>query len=711
MLESEFKLLDDFPPVSYEQWREVVEKDLQGAPFEKKLVTNTYEGIQIQPVYTERDWSGEGDASGFPGAWPFTRGSHVLGNALCGWDIRQEHMLPQPVENNKAILNDLARGATSIQLRFDAAGRKGLGPDDSDFAELAGRDGCMVYGVPDLDATLNAVQLELAGLGLEAGAAFLPAAASAVALYKKRNLSFSRVWGAFNADPLAVLVRSGELPAPVDVMLSQMADLAKWTDANLARFRSIRVGTGPYHHAGATAAQDLGFSMATGITYLRATQQAGMSIAAGAKQMVFAYSLGCNAFLAIAKLRAARRLWARVLDACGVEFPDGEDPGMVIHARTSKRVITARDPWVNLLRNTVTTFAGAVGGADIFTAEPFDKAIGLSDDFSRRIARNTQVILMEESHLNRVIDPSGGCWFIEELTDELCEKGWAVLQEIESQGGMVKAIESKWIHEQIDSAFAPRMKNIARRKDALTGVSEFPNLGEKAPARRQPDYEKLVDQARAQAGAGNADAAKAIGQADDRMAACIEAAGQGASISDMMKVLVGESQRATTDVMFPFPYAKPFEELRDASDDYLALTGERPKVFLANMGPVAHHTVRATYAKNFFEAGGFQVMDNQGFVGESKEDTDGAAQKAADAFRDSGASIAVICSSDVLYPGMVPAVTPKLKQAGARTVILAGNPGENKPTYDQAGVDRYIYISCDVLGTLRELLEEEGVLK
>ncbi len=710
MLPSELKLLDDFPPVSYEQWREVVEKDLKGAPFEKKLITHTYEGIDMQPVYAREDWPSDGDPSGFPAGWPHTRGGNPVGNAVCGWDVRQEHLLPEPAQNNKAILDDLARGVTSIQLRIDAAARRGIAHDQPKFEQFAGRDGCMVHHLADLDAALKDVRLGACGLGLEAGAAFLPAAATVVALLKQRGVDLADAWGAFNADPLAVYVRDGELPMPVDAALSQVAALAKWTSANMPRFRSVRVGSGPYHHAGATAAQDLGISMATAITYLRALTDAGLDINAAARQLLFAYSLGCNQFLAIAKLRAARRLWARVLEASGADLSPDAGVAMVMHARTSKRVITARDPWVNMLRNTVTTFAAAVAGADIVTTEPFDKAIGLSDDFSRRIARNTQVILGEESHLSRVIDPSGGCWFIEKMTDEVAEKGWAVLQDIERQGGMVKAIESGWIHEQIDSAFAPRLKNIARRKDAVTGVSEFPNLREKPVKPRKVDYDALVAAAKRQLSGAGGDACSLAGNADP-MPAAIDAAAGGATISRMLAALKGEAAPATTTALYPFPYAKPFEELRDASDNYLALTGARPKVFLANMGPIAHHTVRATYTTNFFEAGGFEVITNNGFVGDNRDDFEGAARKAAQAFADSGANIAVICSSDVIYPNMVPAVTPELKKAGARTVILAGHPGENKETYDQAGVDRYIYISCDVLTTLRELLDEEGVLK
>ncbi len=701
MMKPQFSLLDDFLPVDYDQWRAVVDKDLNGAPFDKKLVTHTYEGIQIHPVYTRRDWPAPNapgdDASGYPGFDPFTRGADALGGSVCGWDIRQEHAHPDLAVTNAAILEDLGRGVTSLQLRLDVAARNGLGPED----DRAGRDGLMIYRAEDFDAALKDVHLQMIAVSLEAGAAFLPAAAAIIALYEQRGHDTKTLRASFNADPIAVFARDGRLPQSLDAAMHQMAELAGWSARHLPRSTAVRVGTGPYHHAGATAAQDLGLSMATAVAYLRVLTDAGMSVDDAAKELLFNFNIGCNVFLAIAKLRAARLLWANVIHAAG---GTDEGAGMKMHVRTSKRVITSRDPWVNLLRNTVTGFAAAVGGAQTITTEPFDKALGLPDAFSRRIARNTQLILYEESHLNRVVDPAGGCWFLESLTDDLAEKGWAFFQAIEQQGGMVQALTSGWINDQIDSAFKDRLKNIATRKDAVTGVSEFPNLAERRPQKTTPDLAAL------RAAAADRIAGREPGDASriesDMVEAAIAAAKAGDTFAQLFDRLPDTGESPNIAPITPHPYAEPFEQLRDASRDYLHLTGSRPRVFLANMGPVAHHTARATYARNFFEAGGFEVVSNDGFQGEPDE----AAAKACEAFDRSWANIAVICSSDKLYPEMVPAVTPLLKQSGARVVILAGHPGDMKAAYDDAGVDRYIFIKCNVLETLRELLREEGVL-
>jgi methylmalonyl-CoA mutase len=403
MPSSEFTIRDDFPPVGYDQWRALVEADLQGAPFEKKLFTKTYEGIDVQPLYTRKDFPGEGDPNGFPGLPPFARGSRPLESVLTGADLRQEHAHPDLATTNRAILDDLAGGVTSLLLRLDTAARNAMDPDDAAATDLAGGEGIMAYSARDLDAALADVHLNITGVALDAGAAFLPAAALLAAVWQRRGGGQAPF--AFNADPLAVLVRDGRLPVAPEAALAMLADLATWTAENCPQVTAVGVDTSPYHHAGATAAQDLAFGLATAVTYLRAMTTAGLDFDTAARQILFRVSLGTHHFLAIAKLRAARRLWWRVVEACG----GSEDAGaMRIHARTSDRVLTHRDPYVNILRNTVGVFAAIVGGAEAITSVPFDQVAGLPDEFSRRVARNTLLILQEEAHLHRVIDPAVG---------------------------------------------------------------------------------------------------------------------------------------------------------------------------------------------------------------------------------------------------------------------------------------------------------------
>ncbi len=695
-LTTDFTIREDFPPADYDQWRALVEADLKGAPFEKKLVTHTYEGIDLQPLYSQKDFSTDNDPYGFPGLPPFVRGSQSLGASQLGFDLRQEFAHPDLYTTNRAILADLAGGVTSVLLRLDRTASGGWDVDQAPNG-LDESSGVLAFTVDDFDAALAEAQLALIGVALDAGAAFLPAAALLTALWQRRGTSPEQARGAFNADPLAVLASTGDLPYSPESAVAQLADLAQWTSQNFSQVTSVAVDTSPYHHAGATAAQDLACGLATGIEYLRAMTNAGLSIDAAARQILFRISLGTHHFLAIGKLRAARRLWWQVIESCG---GSGASGGMRIHARTSNRVLTRRDPYVNILRNTACVFAACVGGAQTITSVPFDHLVALPNELSRREARNTLLVLQEEGHLHRVVDPAGGSWFLDTIADELSREAWPIFQEIERRGGMLAVLESGWIGEQIDVSYGQRAKDIARRKEPITGISEFPNAAEERlahspldlPALRAASGERVRSE-RSRSG----DVPKLTTIVD-----VIAAAAQGATIGQLAGALGFHESPVRIQPLGARGFAEPFEELRDAADAWQAKHGRRPQVFLANMGPVAHHTARATYAKNFFEAGGFVVISNDGFQ------VDVAA--AAAAFVASGASIAVICSSDKLYPELVPRVAGQLKESGARSVVLAGNPGENEAAWREAGVDRFIFIKCDVLATLREMLQEEGVL-
>ncbi len=697
----EFTIEDDFPPVSYERWRVLVEEDLKGAPFDKKLVTHTYEGIDIQPVYTRTEGLKEPDYYGVPGQPPFVRGSLSTRIALHGADLRQEYFHPDTAETNRQILADLAGGVTSVQLHLDQAARHGFDPDETALDESHTTNGVMAYSHGDMDVALRNVPLDQVAISLEAGAAFLPAAALLVSLWQKRGIELGQVRGAFNSDPLATLARNGQLPLTLDASLTLLGDLAQWTARNCPHVTAVKVSTSPYHNAGATAAQDLAFQTGTAVAYLRAMTATGLSIDEAAKQFLFQVELGTHHFLAISKLRAARRLWSRLVEASGGSPAAG---AMTIHARTSDRVLTHRDPYVNILRNTVAMFAASIGGANIVTSVPFDSLIRLSDDFSRRLARNTLLIIQEESHLNRVIDPAGGSWFLDSITNQLSHEAWGIFQQIEQLGGMSVVLQSGWVADQIEAAHIPRATDIARRKEGITGVSEFPDVAELPLEKVAPNISAIRHAAveRIRKERKDFETVETVSAKDSKTALAIDRAMSGATIGQLARMVGFHTSAVTGKAIEARGFAQPYEELRDAVDAWESLHGRRPTVFLANMGPVAHHTARASYAKNFFEAGGFKILSSDGF-----ENADDAVKS----FTDSGASMAVICSSDKLYEEIVPETARKLKQAGAKSVVLAGNPGSNEAKWRDAGVDRFIYIKCNVLETLREMLREEGVIE
>ena len=723
-IDDELRLGDDFPPVGYDAWKAKAVADLKGAPFEKKLVGRTEDGITLQPLYTAESWPSAGDPSGFPGSPPFTRGMTPLGRAPGGWDVRQEVAEPEPDVANAVVLGHLRQGATSIELKLDAAACAGLDADDPGAAGLCAREGLMAYSLGDLGRALKGVPFASAPVSLDAGAAYLPAAALLAALWQQgradgqgadgQGARGADVRGAFNADPLGALLRDGSLPLPLEAALAQMAGLAVWTAAHLPEVTAVRVSTAAYHDAGSSSVQDLAFALATAVLYLRAMTAAGLSLEAAARQIAFHETVGCRFFQAIAKLRALRKLWGRAMEVCGVDAQAASSPRVVV--ATSRRVITHRAPWVNLLRNTATCFAGAVGGADAVITLPMDAALGASDELTRRLARNTQVILQEECGLGEVLDPAGGSWFLEKLTDEMAEKAWGLFREIEAQGGMGAAATSGWIAAQIAAIEGRRERDIATRRAAITGVSAHLDIFEEELRRPAPDYAALRAAAAGRLAQWrherrDADPAAALRDVlaepgcggGDLMAAAVAAAGEGATIGELTAAVCGPAAGHAGARLTPLPvrpYAAAYEQLRDLVDAYAqAHGGERPKVFLARLGAPREYLARATYAQDFVEAGGFAPVSAEGPVD---------AQAAACAA--SGAGIAVICSSDARYATDVADVAPRLRAAGARIVVLAGNPGADEAEYRADGVDRFIFVKCDVLETLRALLHEAGVL-
>ncbi|MFF7361338.1 methylmalonyl-CoA mutase family protein [Streptomyces sp. NPDC008125] len=579
-------LAAEFADASPEQWQTLVEgvlrksgKDVTGEAALEALSTTLEDGLTTRPLYTFRNST---PPAGLPGFAPFTRGGGPAGNAAGGWDVRQRHALSDPVRLNEALLADLENGVTSLWLR------------------VGGPGGVPVSG---LDRALDGVLLDLAPPALDAGDDSGAAAAELVRLYADRGVAPEAVRGGLGIDPLGAAARTGDTPD-----LTTAVEWAARCAGEYPGLRALSVDALPYHEAGGGVAQELGLSLATGVAYLRALTAAGLSVEAACSQLEFRYAATADQFLTIAKLRAARRLWARVAQACGAPGAGAQRQ----HAVTSSVMMTRRDPWVNMLRTTLAALGAGVGGADAVTVLPFDEALGLPDAFARRIARNTSTILMEESHLARVIDPAGGSWYVETLTEELAVAAWAFFQEIERAGGLEAATASGLVAERLAATWEKRSRDLARRKEPVTGVSEFPHLDER-PVERE--------------------------------------AAPTAPSGGLPKVRRDEA----------------FEALRSRSDAHFATTGARPKVFLAALGPASAHTARASFATNLFQAGG---------VGTVQRPVTVDAATVADAFAASGAEIACLCSSDAVYEREAAGVAAALVAAGAGHVLLAGRPGE-----------------------------------
>ncbi|MFO1155032.1 MAG: methylmalonyl-CoA mutase family protein [Rhodospirillales bacterium] len=700
MTDQQVKFAEGFAMPTYEQWVGEVEKALKGAPFDKRMYTKTYEGVTLKPIYTRQDWPPTGDPSGFPASMPFTRGSRAAGNRVNDWDMRQAYNYPDPSRCNDIILHELDRGVTSLHIVLDAAAKAGLDPDANGADTLVGANGVVITSLDDLDRLLTGVLPELITISLDAGAQFIAAAALLDALWRRRGIAAAAAKGAFNADPLGVLAGSGSLPVAPDVALAQMADLAAYTVKTWPAVTAVAVNTSPYHDAGANESQDLAVSMATALAYLKAMTGAGLAVDDACRQILFTFPVTCDQFLGIAKLRAARKMWARIAEACGASEPAR---AMRLDAVTASRMFSKRDPWVNMLRTTVACFAAAVGGADSITVRPFDAAIGIGTELGRRVARNTQIVLAEESNLAKVIDPAGGSWYVESRTDELAKVAWAEFQAIEKAGGILAGIQDGSIAKKIAASWKQREGALAKRRDPVTGVSEFPNVLEAPVDVEQPDmlaiWRAAADRVKAtRAPSGIVDPIKASGAGGVASAAATAAAG-GATIGQIAGVLGGAT--TTVEALPQHRVAEQFEDLRDAADAYMVKTGIRPKIFLANLGPVAQHTGRATFAKNFFEVAGIEAIGNAGF-----SDAAGCVE----AFKDSGAQVAVLCSSDSIYEQLAESTAHALKAAGCTHLFLAGAPGDKKDLYTASGINDFIFMGGDVLQTNRSVLAHLGVI-
>jgi methylmalonyl-CoA mutase len=516
------------------RWREAVagvlakstRRDVSELPAEPErlLDTDTYEGFAVRPLYTALDAVPE---PALPGQWPYTRGGDATRDVLAGWTVLETFPLPgqATADGNATVLSALADGASGLVLRVGDGG----------------------VPVDEVDRLLEGVFLELVPVLVEItegpGSTFASAARAITSLVaalpedKRPSLSID-----LGADPLTAGLTGRPAPALADVV-AEAAGLTGYHGA----VRAITVDGPTLHGLGAGAAWELAGAIAAGVEYARALSDGGVPVPDALRQISFRFAADDDQFMTIAKFRVARALWARVAEVAGA--PDAG--AATVHAATSLAMMAQRDPWVNMLRCTLAAFGAGVGGADTVLVHPFDVAIpggapGVAPSFARRIARNTQLLLLEESHLGRVLDPAAGSWFVEDLTQQLADSAWTLFQSIEARGGFTAA--GDYLAEQIRGVAARRADDIAHRRTSVTGVNEFPNLGE-APL---TDTDALPDVAR---------------------------------------------------------YAAGFEALRNRSDAYLDKQGTRPRVLLLPLGPLAEHNIRTTFAANLLASGGIETVN------------------------------------------------------------------------------------------------------
>lgn len=731
-----------FEAVDRDHWLAAVEEALRGRPFDELLVSSTRDGIEIQPLYSAADTDGDPAAFAVP-ADP-ARIAH-------GWDIRQRHHVGDPAEDptaaNAAILDDLRNGVTSVELVLSGVLSGGLPVGTRAGAALGGahaNDGDLA-AVPSAEAEADDATVDLTGDGLAAVLEGVDLGIVPVTLAPHGELDVARslaeltatvqpgpVAGAWlGLDPIGHSASAGGGASSCG--LAGAAALAVEQTARLGTGRVFTVDGVRYANAGATPAQELGWMLATATAYLRALEHAGLGLPTAAAAIGLRISAGADQFATTAAVRALRGTWARVLDACGVA---AANQSIEIQAVTAEAMFSRRDPWTNMLRSTSAVLGAVLGGADAVTVLPHDVLSrtsardvpcsdaatgshgvpssdlgpGSDDALSRRLARNVQLLLAEESQIARLADPTAGSWYAESLTARLAEAAWAVFQEVEAAGGMEAAVGSGSVAAAAEQAADERSESLATRRRLITGVSEHPELPESVGIAARDGSRPAVPEALRREAPGSS-----VGEASDTpheglpdvpAGTCTDAstAGSGGSTSadspavslaglpDNAGTEAGEPSDASSGRGLPLRRpAAPFEELQDAAER----APQRPRVFAAALGDLATHTACSTWTANMLAVGGIELVG---------ADRDGALSplEAAASFAGSGCEAAVICSTDAFYAERAASTATALKEAGAAFVALAGRP-EKSGEPAAVGVDEFWHEGIDVLAVLRRL--------
>jgi methylmalonyl-CoA mutase len=610
---TDLPLASEFPQATYDDWRKLVDGVLKGAPFER-LTAKTYDGVRIEPIYRRTT-----NATLLPGR-----------AAAAPWQIMQRIDHPDAAKANAIALSELENGATGLEIEF------------------AGGPGARGFGL--IDGTPETLKKLLDGVMLDAGISIAlnpvvgrdNAGESLAAVIEARRIDPAKVDVRFNYQALSTMAVRGEAPAAWREMAPPFAKVVSGLMGRGFKGPFVLADGRAVHDAGASEVQELAFALSLAVAYLRMLEAGGIALDAAREAVSFRLVADADQFLTMAKFRALRLLWARVEEACGLT-----PKPVFIAAETAWRMLTQRDSDVNMLRATMATFAAGLGGANAITVLPHTLASGLPDSFARRVARNTQLVLLEESNLAKVSDPAAGSGGIESLTQELSNAAWALFQEIETAGGVFEALQQGLIQSKVAATRNAREANIARRKDVLTGASEFPNLREAQ-----------------------------------------------VTVEDVTPVVLPPPPATLTFAPLPATrLAAPFERLRDRSDQILKDTGKRPSVFLANLGSASDFTTRATFAKSFFESGGIEAVDSEGFSGTSA---------LAAACKASGAALACLCSSDKVYAEQAAEAATALQAVGIEHIYLAGRPGELEATLKAAGVGAFIFAGSDALAVLED---------
>ncbi len=615
------KLFNEFPAITTQQWEAKIQEDLKGADYEKKLIWKTYEGINVKPYYRAENLRQLDYQQAMPGEYPYVRGYNNSSNV---WRIREEILVKDVAKANAEALNAISRGATAISFKVK---------------ELAFKE--------EMAKLLKGINLEEIAVHFFSSHSYSILADLLIEYVKKSGFDAKNIRGTFNFDSIAYYLLHGEFYNSKGDNFNEAATLIKLMKQHLPAFRVLNVNGTHFFNAGATAVQELAYVLASANEYLVQMTDRGVDIDDVCSEIQLTFAVGSNYFMEIAKLRAARMLWTRMTEQY---LPKSTDSLKVaIHVTSGLWNKTVYDPYVNVLRLTTECMSAAIGGANAITILPFNNTYKDTDEFSARIARNIQIILKEESYLDKVIDPAAGSYYIESLTDEIAQLAWDQFKRIEEAGGMLTVLENGSVKQDIEKTAALRNMDIAMRKTPILGTNIFPNLNETMLGEFQP---------------------KAINDED----ACL-------------KIYRG---------------SEAFEELRLATEKYIQKGSARPKVFLATYGNLAMRKARATFAINFFGCAGYEIIDE--YVSKDVDAT-------VDEIIKTKANIVVICSSDDEYAQYASDIAAAVKQNDKTIqVFIAGFPKEIVDTLKASGVDDFIHVRVNVIEALTKLQKQLGII-
>jgi len=710
-LEESLDLKKDFPFPTYEEWKQGAIKDLRGKSFEGELFTNTYEEIKLKPIYTKKDLNNVVHARGLPGFGYFCRGTRIDGYIKNSWDICQEIPVFSAEEFNAILKHDLQRGQTAVFLMPDLAFQLGKDVDKVGSDDI-GRGGISISHLNDFLNVLSGIDLEKNPIYLNAGFSSLTAIMMLTAYVWKEKKNANNIRGCIEGDPLGFLIREGKLPISIQQAFDQMEWSIRWAKKHFPQLKTVGVNTITYHHSGANAVQELAFAMASAVEYINQLQKKNLVIDDIAQNIRFSFGAGPFFFMEIAKFRAARILWSRIVSEYGGKI---ESQKINIHARTSNYNQSFYDPHVNMLRATTESLSAIIGGIDSLHTSTFNESFTQPDEFSRRIARNTQLILEKEVHLRSPIDPSGGSYYIETLTSDLGQKAWFLFQEIEKMGGMFKAIHKEFPQKKIAEVVAKKNKDITSRKTVLVGTNMYANIHEKIinfPAAPSEEFkverrENLKTFKYSRDTQTHTQGLKVLSHSIETGKIEIIRAGtdallRGATVGEVAELLNnGQKNSVLIKKMNVYRLPQIFEALRSKVEHYSEKNGSKPKIFLALWGELPQYQARADFSRGFFEVAGCEVTDSSGLT----EFND--IIQAATEFR---AQIVVFCSSDDQYPMIVPEIIGKFKKKSPEIIFVVAGKLQKKDLFSEnVKIQEFIYHGVDLPLVLGRLMKKIGV--